>query len=461
MASSILHIKDSYYFEVPKFLWRSDRQEMESFEDVWVRLDPDFQQWEAQRLYESYRQLRPDAASAGELLEAYAEWKHHDHANAGRPFSSYLEQEAAKDWYAARRDEPDFAKKWQEAKVKASSLSEYRQEYRDGKVGKWSPEKIAAYNRHLDGKILIPQPFGELRNLYEPASGFCISKYMVVELFVGLLLLVLLSWLGRRVVTGSAPKGRLWNLLELFAVFVRDQIARPAIDHHHEEEGESAGGHGHGAPGHEAHGHHEAHGVAASSKSEHGAKHGHAHAHAHAAHDGDRYVPLLCTIFFFVLFCNLMGMIPWVGAPTSAWGATFGLALVTFLTVWLSGVKQFGLKGLFFLNHVPNMDLPLVMALLIKPTLYLIELLGLLIKHAVLSIRLLANMVAGHVVLLGIMGIAFSLEGAASNWWSVSAVISVVGSTLLSVLELAVAFIQAYIFTFLSALFIGSAVHEH
>ena len=99
-----------------------------------------------------------------------------------------------------------------------------------------------------------------------------------------------------------------------------------------------------------------------------------------------------------------------------------------------------------------------------------IELLGLLIKHLVLAIRLLANMVAGHLVLLGIMGLAFGVdaamhyatpEGLAPIWYCVTVPIVVIGSTLFSVLELFVAFLQAYIFTFLSALFIGTATHHH
>ena len=90
-----------------------------------------------------------------------------------------------------------------------------------------------------------------------------------------------------------------------------------------------------------------------------------------------------------------------------------------------------------------------------------IEILGMLITQGVLAGRLLANMVAGHVVLLGIMTLAFSVEGAMSNTWLITAPICVVGSTLISCLELFVAFLQAYIFTFLSALFIGAAIHHH
>jgi F-type H+-transporting ATPase subunit a len=97
----------------------------------------------------------------------------------------------------------------------------------------------------------------------------------------------------------------------------------------------------------------------------------------------------------------------------------------------------------------------------LKLLIFVIEVAGLLIRHGILAVRLLANMVAGHVVLLGFLLLAFSLEGAASANWHITAVVSIVVSVLFSFLELFVAFLQAYIFTFLSALFIGSATHHH
>jgi F-type H+-transporting ATPase subunit a len=142
--------------------------------------------------------------------------------------------------------------------------------------------------------------------------------------------------------------------------------------------------------------------------------------------------------------------------------------MVTFVTVVVSGMMKFGVIG-FFLNQIPSMDLPLPLAMILKPMIFAIEILGLMIKHLVLSIRLLANMVAGHLVILGIMGLAFGAQAAmnfsapdvpAWQWW-LTATIAVVGSTLFNVLELFVAFLQAYIFTFLSALFIGASVHKH
>jgi F-type H+-transporting ATPase subunit a len=159
-------------------------------------------------------------------------------------------------------------------------------------------------------------------------------------------------------------------------------------------------------------------------------------------------------------------MVPWVGAPTSSFSVTTGLAMVTFGTGLLCGVRKFGPLG-YFLNQVPHMHLPFPMGLIIKPMILAIELLGLCIKHLVLAIRLLANMCAGHLVLVGIWGLAFGATAAvtfahAPDWkWWLTAAISIVASTLFSCLELFVAFLQAYVFTFLSALFIGAAIHHH
>jgi F-type H+-transporting ATPase subunit a len=200
-------------------------------------------------------------------------------------------------------------------------------------------------------------------------------------------------------------------------------------------------------------------------------QHSHAaatHAHHDHADPADKFLPLLWTIFFFVLGCNLMGMVPWAGAPTAAFAVTGALAFVTFATVVVSGMMQFGVAG-FFLNQIPGMDLPWYMAIIIKPMILLIELGGLLIKHLVLAIRLLANMVAGHLVILGVMGLAFGVEAAlyfgaptTPSWqWWFTATIAVVGSATFNVLELFVAFLQAYIFTFLTALFIGASIHKH
>jgi F-type H+-transporting ATPase subunit a len=298
---------------------------------------------------------------------------------------------------------------------------------------------VAVFNEALDGKILIPQPFAELESLYAVKSGFGISKYMILEVVLAAFLVLLFTRLAAKLRSGEPAKGRLANLLEAMILFVRDQIARPAIDSHdhHDHHDDAHGhddGHGHGAP-----------------------------SHAQAVlekHDGDRFVPLLLTLFFFVLGCNLLGMVPWAGSPTAAFAVTLSLAGVTLLTVVVAGMRKFGFLG-FFGNQVPSMDLPLPLAIILKPLIFLIEMAGLLIKHGILAVRLLANMVAGHLVLLGIMGLISAAATYSMGLWATVTGISVVSCTLFSVLELFVAFLQAYIFTFLSALFIGAAVHQH
>ena len=310
-----------------------------------------------------------------------------------------------------------------------------------------SMPSVEQFNAALDGKILIPQPFGTLDSLYEKKSGFCISKYMLLELLLAGVLLLLFSRLAKRLRSGEPAKGAFANLFEAMILFVRDQIARPAIDSHD---------HGHGEhDDHHAHDHAHAHGEAALA----GAG-GPAVTVHREAHDGDRFVPLLLTLFFFVLGCNLLGMLPWAGSPTASFSVTLALAGVTFLTVVVAGMLKFGFLG-FFKNQVPSMDLPLPLAILLKPMIFAIEMLGLCIKHLILAVRLLANMVAGHLVLLGIMGLISAAATYSMGLWATVTGISVVSSTLFSILELFVAFLQAYIFTFLSALFIGAAVHQH
>jgi F-type H+-transporting ATPase subunit a len=399
MASPALHIKDSYYFEVPKFLWPADYDSVSAFPDYLVRVDPEFLDWQAKRLWEQADELGLDLPEFEDLQHEYHEWLHADHLNTGKSLAVYLEDSGQLE---GKLQDKSWVRSWEAAQAEAGDVTAFRE------ANTWSVEKIEGYNHALSGKIVIPQPFGELKNLYEPASGFCISKFMIVQVVVALLVAWLFISLAGHLRNSGAPRGRLTNMLEAILLFFRDEVARKAI----------------------------------------GQK------------EGDKYVPLLWTIFLFVLGCNLMGMVPWVGAPTASFAVTLGLAAVILLTGIVMGSKKFGVVG-YWLNQVPSMDLPIYMAVVLKPVLWVIEVAGLLIKHGVLAVRLLANMVAGHIVLLGIMMLAFSVEGAMSPSWWVAAPIALIGSTLFSCLELFVAFLQAYIFTFLSALFIGAAVHHH
>jgi F-type H+-transporting ATPase subunit a len=233
-----------------------------------------------------------------------------------------------------------------------------------------------------------------------------VTKFMVIELIAALLMLAIFIPLARRIARGGPPKGKFWNFFEAMLVFMRDQVARPAI----------------------------------------------------GKHDADRFLPYIWTAFFFVLFCNLLGLVPWLGSPTGALGCTGALAMIAFAVCVGAGVKQFGPVG-YVLGQVPHMDLPWVLAIFLKPMILAIELLSLIIKHSVLAIRLLANMFAGHLVLAVILG--FIAQTATLAIWYGVMPASVLGAVALNLLELLVAFLQAYIFAFLSALFIGMAVHQH
>ena len=233
-----------------------------------------------------------------------------------------------------------------------------------------------------------------------------ITKFMVLELLGAVLLLIGFSWLTRRAVTGERPTGRLWNLLESFVVFIRDEVAKPAI----------------------------------------------------GSHDAHRFLPFLLTLFFFILVLNLFGMIPFLGSATGAISVTAAFALITFLVVIGSGMKKMGVVG-FLKAQVPHMDLPFALAIFLIPGIWLIEIFGLFIKHFVLAVRLFANMFAGHLVLAAFIGLIGAVS-ATYLVWGVAPVV-VVASIALSILELFVAFLQAYVFTFLAALFIGSAQHAH
>lgn len=158
-----------------------------------------------------------------------------------------------------------------------------------------------------------------------------------------------------------------------------------------------------------------------------------------------KYMPYLLTIFFFVWFLNLFGLTPLGVNVTGNIAVTLALAFLTFLITQFSGNKNYW-KHIFWMPGVP-----VLMKIILAP----IELLGVLIKPFALMIRLYANIMAGHVVLMSIIGLIFIFN----NW--IGSSLSFVLAFALSILELLVAALQAYIFTMLSALYFGFAVEEH
>ncbi len=232
-----------------------------------------------------------------------------------------------------------------------------------------------------------------------------ITRFMVMEVIVAALIILIMIPLARHIAKRPVTRGAFMNAFEALVGFIRDKVARPSIG-------------------------------------EHGA---------------DDFVPFLLTLFFFILFNNLLGMIPGGASATGNINVTAVLAISTLGAVCFAGMRESGIVG-FWIKLVPTMDVPKPLKIFLWPLMLVIEILGLLIRHFVLAVRLFANMLAGHVVLGVILGFILLAGG---NLVYIVTPASIFGVVLLSFLELLVAFLQAYIFTLLSALFIGSAVHPH
>jgi F-type H+-transporting ATPase subunit a len=235
---------------------------------------------------------------------------------------------------------------------------------------------------------------------------FGITKFMVLELVAALLIIAIYVPLARRVRDGNLPRGRFHHLFESLLTFVRDEIARPNL----------------------------------------------------GEHEADKFVPYLWTIFLFILFCNLLGMIPFLGSPTASIWVTGALALCTFVLFHLAPIRKMGFKH-YMQALWPHIDVPYLGPVL-SASIFTIELIGTGIKAFVLAVRLFANMFAGHMVLATIL--LFIVATANSYLFVAVTPASVVAMVALSLLELFVAFLQTYVFTFLTALFLGMLLHpEH
>ena len=164
---------------------------------------------------------------------------------------------------------------------------------------------------------------------------------------------------------------------------------------------------------------------------------------------GRKFTPFLCTLFFFILMCNLLGMVPGGYTATSNMNVTGTLALVTVATMVISGLVVLGPVGYY--KHMVPAGTPIG----IVPVLLVIEVISTFVKPIALTIRLGANMTAGHIVILVMMSFVFIFQNI-----FVGMFVSVPMAAAIGLLELIVAFIQAYVFTLLSAIFIGMMVHS-
>lgn len=232
------------------------------------------------------------------------------------------------------------------------------------------------------------------------------TKFVVLQLIAACLIMAIYIPLARKVRNGDPVRGPFWNAFESVLTFLRNQVAKPSI-----------------------------------------------------GHDADKYVPYLWTLFLFILTCNLLGMIPFGGSATASLAVTAALALTTFLVIHGSAIAEMGFTH-YLKSYIPHLgELPLRLNLFVVPLIVIIEVNGNIIKAVILAIRLFANMFAGHTVLAMIlMFVVMARDEAWYLFWPVT-IGSVIGVTLLSLLELLVAFLQAYVFVFLTSLFLGATLH--
>lgn len=241
----------------------------------------------------------------------------------------------------------------------------------------------------LDHDFLNFQPI----NLGSFTLDLSITNKVLMMIISSLILIVMLGWAARKNRKNLVPKG-MGNFIEMIMVFLRDEVVIPSM-----------------------------------------------------GKAGYSYLPFFFTMFFFILTCNLLGLVPFMTTATGSISITAGLALITFIMIQVLGIKNNGLMG-----YVKGL-VPPGIPVFVLPIMIVVEFLGLLTKPFALCIRLFANMTAGHVVILALIGLIFSLGYAATP-------VSIGFALFIYVLEILVALLQAYIFTMLSALFIGMAVHQ-
>ncbi|MBX9623394.1 MAG: F0F1 ATP synthase subunit A [Gemmataceae bacterium] len=257
-----------------------------------------------------------------------------------------------------------------------------------------------------------------------------VTKYQILIVVAAVAVAVPYILLARRVENGAPPRGPFWNFLEMLLLFIRDEVVRPNV-----------------GPGHSSHDAHDA---------------GDDPAHPHH-HQADKYLPFLWTLFLFILACNLLGMVPFLGSPTADLGVTLTLAVMTFLVIHVSALMKLG-PVKYVRSYIPvlkgdNLVMNVFLAVVITPMIAAIEVLGAFIRGAVLAIRLFANIFAGHVALAVIVAFAVAADNSFSPGGGLAALVLGTG---LSLLELFVAFLQAFVFVLLASIFLGMQLNpEH
>lgn len=177
-------------------------------------------------------------------------------------------------------------------------------------------------------------------------------------------------------------------------------------------------------------------------------------------HGGEAFAPYILTLFFFILYLNLFGLLPWGATGTGNLAVTGGLALTAFVVIEISGMKALGFKGYYHTIVFSPPGMTGIGKWMLTGIMIPIELIGKVVKPFALMLRLFANMTAGHFVILSLLGLIFLFGDVAYVKYGVAAG-SVAFVLFMMALELFVAFLQAYIFALLTSVFIGLMQHEH
>jgi F-type H+-transporting ATPase subunit a len=256
-------------------------------------------------------------------------------------------------------------------------------------------EKVVDHNYvdfYFIGKLNLPQ--------FPPIAiggikiDLSITKSLFMMFLVSILLAVTLRIAAVKNSKNPVPKG-IGNLIETMIIFIRDEVVLPNM-----------------------------------------------------GKDGLKLLPFFLTLFFFILFSNLFGLIPFMAQPTKNINVTTGLALITFFTIQIMGIKKNGFIG-YFKGLVPG-GIPVF----VLPIMIIVEFIGLFTKPFALLMRLFANITAGSIIVLSLIGLIFIMSYA-------GIIIAVPFSIFIYLLEIFVAILQAYIFTMLSSIFINMAMHQH
>ncbi len=279
---------------------------------------------------------------------------------------------------------------------------------------KGKEKEVEVFYAHYEGKeYKLEKPStldggmmgGGITSFYD----FSITKNVFTMMLAALLLILIFSSVrnGYRKNEGKAPSG-IQSFFEPFFVFIRDEVAKPNIGLKHYE----------------------------------------------------RFMPFILTLFFFILFCNLLGLMPFFPGGANVTGnlaVTFVLAVFAFIITNINGNRHYW-QHIFWMPGIPAR---------VKTILTPVEVLGLVIKPFSLMIRLFANISAGHIIILSLIGLIFVFgeNGTSFGGGVVGAIVGGAFTAFMNLIELLVAFLQAFVFAMLTASYIGAAVedghHDH